>query len=452
MYDVDEKWKSEDQKEEAAKIICAALHKIAQSNHNLNRGIEGALELRFFGPTYHFVPYRDKQQYQYKQEILRRHKLFQDKKWNALQQRIDYEQDRRNQKKERKYIRDHAPNAPDRMDVDKITREDEEKQSQCPSGPSPQHNHNISAIAGNAAVSTNNTNTDINTNKSRSNANTNPIMSPPTQTNENNMGIYLNELIQNIDEYRYDECDNVNDIKMRIRRCIKYAKLNQFKKADNALNPTKIADLNKPELWKSLLSKYPDEPPLNIDHNIRIQPQYRMNRESIVKIIQNLNKQSCGGPCGMNNELLIWMAEKDGLYVAKAMNCLCKTHIKYGLPKQIRDLLMYAKGVATKKEKKNDVRPICIIASLIRLLDKIAVENVPPETRRAAMGPYQMVDTKEGCEVGSIVADYALDFLKTVTGERMVNADVMTAFFVNSRNIWFTIDKIPDHTIIIFFI
>ena len=70
---------------------------------------------------------------------------------------------------------------------------------------------------------------------------------------------------------------------------------------------------------------------------------------------------------------------------------------------------MYAQGIATLKERKNDVRPICVIASTIRLLDKIAVENVPLETQRAAMGPYQMVDTAEGCEIGSIVGDYALN-------------------------------------------
>ena len=150
-------------------------------------------------------------------------------------------------------------------------------------------------------------------------------------------------------------------------------------------------------------------------------------------MIQNLNKQSCGGPGGLTNELLTWMAEKEGMYdIGKAMNCLAKAHICHGLPVQIRNLLMYAQGVATLKERKNDVRPICIIASLIRLLDKIAIENIPTQTRRDAMGPYQMVDTKEGCEIGSIVAEYAADLLNTVTGEMMLNADISNAF--NSVN------------------
>ena len=51
-YDVDEKWRDDGQREEAAKIIVAALYKVSQANINLNRGIEGALELRFFGPTF----------------------------------------------------------------------------------------------------------------------------------------------------------------------------------------------------------------------------------------------------------------------------------------------------------------------------------------------------------------------------------------------------------------
>ena len=96
---MDEKWKSDIQREDAAKIIVAALHKISQAHININRCIEGALELRFFGPTFHFIPYHDKQPYQYKQELIRRRQLFQDKKWDELQRRIDYEQNRRNQKK-----------------------------------------------------------------------------------------------------------------------------------------------------------------------------------------------------------------------------------------------------------------------------------------------------------------------------------------------------------------
>ena len=189
------------------------------------------MELRFFGPTFHYIPYHDGQQYQYKQELLRRKNLFENKKWDALQQRIDYEQNRRNQKKERKYQQHN--NSPDNAQQQSFRNEDEEKKIQC--APATDH-----------ISSTNN--------------NPHNIQAPPTQTNETDLGIYLNELIQNIDDYRYDENDDINDIKSRIRRCIKYAKQNKFKKADNALNPTKIADLNKPELWASLLSKYPHEP------------------------------------------------------------------------------------------------------------------------------------------------------------------------------------------------
>ena len=185
--------------------------------------------------------------------------------------------------------------------------------------------------------------------------------------------------------------DDINDIKRYFRQLAN----EPIKKADAALNPSKIADLNNPEIWNSLLSKYPMEAPLIIDENVNIQPQYRLNRDTIIKIIQNLNKQSCGGPGGIPNELLIWMADEEGdCDIGRALNNMARTHICFGLPVQIRKLLMYAKGVAFLKERKNDVRPVCIVSSLIRLLDKIVVENIPQDTRRAALGPYQMVDTR----------------------------------------------------------
>ena len=213
-YDVDEKWKNEDQREDAAKIIVAALYKMSQTHINTNRGIEGALELRFFGPTFHFIPYHDKQPYQYKQELIRRRRLFQDKKWDELQRRIDYEQDRRNQKKQRKYDRDN------------------------------QHiNPSLSAIP---APSTSNTDQNDNNHNNSNHSNQhipdphNQLQSNPLQSNEKEIGIYLNDLIQNIDDYKYDEYDTAKDVQYRIKRCIKLAKQNKFKKADAALNQPKL--------------------------------------------------------------------------------------------------------------------------------------------------------------------------------------------------------------------
>ena len=70
----------------------------------------------------------------------------------------------------------------------------------------------------------------------------------PSQASEKDTGIYLNELKQNIDAHTHDENDDITDIKQRMRRCIKLAKKNKFKKANVALNPSKITDLNEPEI------------------------------------------------------------------------------------------------------------------------------------------------------------------------------------------------------------
>ena len=253
------------------------------------RGIEGAFELRFFGPTFHYVPYHDKQPHQYKQEVIRRQKLFEQQKWDQLQRRIDYEQDRRNQKKQRKYNRDNAHNLGPSAAPNNTRNEDDEKRiidfdpPMLSNGNTSNHNQPQSTPTTINGSDTNAPDQDIY-----------GLKQNMIQTNEKEVELYLNELTQNINKYKYDDNDTVDDIKYRIKRCIKLAKQNKFKKADNALNPTKIAVVNKPELMRSLLSKYPMESPLIINDNIDIQPQYRLDRQSIVHIMQNLNKQSCG--------------------------------------------------------------------------------------------------------------------------------------------------------------
>jgi hypothetical protein len=48
--------------------------------------------------------------------------------------------------------------------------------------------------------------------------------------------------------------------------------------------------------------------------------------------------------------------------------------IEQGIPEQIRDLLLYSKGVALGKQKNGvqdaDIRPIVICDSIIRLIDR----------------------------------------------------------------------------------
>ena len=137
-----------------------------------------------------------------------------------MQTRIDYEQNRRNQKKQRKYNRDNQLNQI-QPSLNIIQQQDDEKQHILHTAPS---NHNGTSHGPN-----------YNTSDANDPAH---LQNNPLQSQEKDIGIFLNELTQNIDEYKYDTHDTVNDIKHRIKRCIKLAKLNKFKKADAALNPT----------------------------------------------------------------------------------------------------------------------------------------------------------------------------------------------------------------------
>ena len=87
------------QRDHAAKILTNSLNKIADANSNIQRAIDGVLQLRYFSPTFHYVPYRDDDIIHNELENSLRSKLYENKKWKKLVERIQYEQDKRNRKR-----------------------------------------------------------------------------------------------------------------------------------------------------------------------------------------------------------------------------------------------------------------------------------------------------------------------------------------------------------------
>ena len=90
------------QRDHAAKILLNALNKIKQTNNYIKKGIDGALELKYFGPTFYYLPYNDEDIIHNEQEKLIRRKLFENKKWKQLNDRIIYKKNKRNRKNERR--------------------------------------------------------------------------------------------------------------------------------------------------------------------------------------------------------------------------------------------------------------------------------------------------------------------------------------------------------------
>ncbi len=118
------------------------------------------------------------------------------------------------------------------------------------------------------------------------------------------------------------------------------------------------------------------------------------------------------------------------------MKQLARTIIEYKAPDFIREPLMYAKGLPLGKEKYGipdyDIRPVIITDSIIRILDKIAVANIPKEKRIEAMGPYQMIGKKSACEIATIAVEAATTILKTIPNMALLNVDASNAY--NSVN------------------
>ena len=68
---------------------------------------------------------------------------------------------------------------------------------------------------------------------------------------------------------------------------------------------------------------------------------------------------------------------------------ICNTVI---VPRIIRDIMMYGKGLPLEKEKDGiadaGIRPVVIMGSIIRIMDKLSTHNVPKEVRKRMMGPF----------------------------------------------------------------
>ena len=102
FYDVHEEYKSDQQKEEAIKMLKKNLNIITSKTTTTKQKLHVCVKLRLFAPTYNYVLHRGNDVIHNKDEKLLRKQLFDKDKWTALQGRIDYEQNKKNRKKDRK--------------------------------------------------------------------------------------------------------------------------------------------------------------------------------------------------------------------------------------------------------------------------------------------------------------------------------------------------------------
>ena len=88
---------------------------------------------------------------------------------------------------------------------------------------------------------------------------------------------------------------------------------------------------------------------------------------------------------------------------------LSKNMLKKAMTGVLRKLFLYCKGIPMGKPSKkktnpridDDVRPLTIGDSVVRILDKMANENVLPADKDNAVGPYQVVGKKKAAEIAT---------------------------------------------------
>lgn len=138
-----------------------------------------------------------------------------------------------------------------------------------------------------------------------------------------------------------------------------------------------------------------------------------------------------------------------------AIRKLTKVIVERGLPGVVRNILMYAKGIPIGKRKDGipdaDIRPIIVCDSIIRLIDKFAMENIPDDVRRMIIGPTQMIGKKQACEIATTGLDAALHVIKDNNNLAILNLDAANAFNSVSRKKLYelVIQQYPTYKIII---
>ena len=237
-FDIDDDMESDEQKDQAIKILVNALNEISKSNISLKRGLNGAVMLRLFAPTYHYTGHRGNDIIHNKKEKEIRDQLFKSQKWSQLLKRIQYEQNKKNRKKDRK-------------------RNEKEKQNNQNQNINHQIKQQLTKIS------------------------TTDLLDAEVLINESSGDVNNNKLAQNINNITYGEYDKTINIKQRIKRCIKECRKGRFKKGDDALNDGVIVDLNVNGNWNKTQSKFPKENKIIKTHK-NIKSEFNLKQDQII--------------------------------------------------------------------------------------------------------------------------------------------------------------------------
>ena len=291
------------------------------SNINANLEVRSKIEKRgickskFIAGTYCYKSYRQSMNNYNKSQREKRHQLYIKQKWNQLYQSIHQEQQRLNNKVGRRIQRQIDSNN-----------------------------------SSNSGKHTNNNNIDAR-----------------FKLNEK---INYRNFQQAGKNLLFSTVDSMPDAANRLNRCIMMAKKGCWKKADNALNPTKMANIHLNNNYNKTKSKFPLEkkkiyPFFNNPARIESEDLF----DEVTKILLRMNPKASAGKIGISNKFLLWLIKNDDVY--NCVNLIIKLIEKilyYGMSPLICELMMDSNGMIFGKEKDGqfdfDVRPIVVTPSI----------------------------------------------------------------------------------------
>ena len=428
-------------KDKVALALVDAMADIANDNPNpiTNNNImkRGIIKYMLIPGVFLFKIYRDDEQL-FKLESQRRERLFNNQNWIKLVNRITSNQDKIN-KRRMKWIEKDLKREQARKQCIEQTKSDNDK------------------ISNNNSVNNNNSiniQDDIKMDINNNNNNNNGMHSKPNINSKNNMSckppsiVKFSDMKSHFQKLQYNEAETINDVNNRMKRAQGFAELGQWKKADKALEQTKLVNIYKNGNMKKALSKFPSENTKSIKR-VKMKQKLKIDRqrkEMITQTLLDINPSGCGGKIGIENKFIIWMIKNDNLYsfISTFCNLLCKI-INNGVLDIVRDLLMFSKGFLSGKEKFGqfdyDVRPIVVTGGIIRGMDKVICKLVGSSNRKKLIGPYQIIGEKQALEKAKVAVTQARRIQQRKNGLVMVNFDAANAYNNGSRVFVYNIIK-----------
>jgi len=371
------------QKDNIIKILIKNVEDITHAYTDPDRAINGAIAIKSWAPTFHYVPYK-KENYIYNQQQKNiRIQYYHQKKWNLLWDNILAEQNKRNAKRER------------------------------------QKGHKKYGNGGGKAI---------------------------IKKQAPSINIDLNKLHQQIDDIKCNEMETVKEWKYKLNRSVRYCQEGKFKKANQILDTTHICNLEIHGNYRKLLSKLPNADTTRITkEDYKNNVKYQISEPDTINIVKTINPQSIGGLFGIENSIIVYGLNTEP-QLGTVLYKLIKLVIEKGLPSIVRDILILSKGIPIGKEKNGipdyDIRPIIVTDGLIRIIDKCALANVKKELREELYGPYQSINVNNALEIANAALDNALEIQKKYNEMAIVNMDAQNAYNSMSRNkLWEMIKK-----------